>query len=475
MGIRWIRAGYEGTDSINRGFYRRLYDATDVKFSYGLGSGGILIKRVVDDSKFLHQMGALIAIEGSNEPNNWGILYNGVFSKNGDWTPVAELQRDLYKAVKADPDLNKYPVWGISEAGGQDNNVGLQFSKIPQGANTLMPNGTQFADVLNCHNYIFHQAWPGLHDNQTWRAADPTSDCPVDGIYGNNGKTWAKGFMGYSNEELIKHPRVTTESGCRVNPASGITEIRHAHLIVNMYLSQYKRGWSHTALYLLRDRTDEGGGQEYGLLRPDYSPRPSAVHLHNLTSILGANLTEQPFKLQNFNYKVSAPDMTTVHDLLLQKNDSTYSLIVWGERYVSAAQSVTLQFDSASTSRVSVYDLDAGKEPVRTEEGNVESLTVNLKETAMIFEIIKKSPNKKPWLKIFPNPSNDFVTVMVEDQIKAISVITTDGRIAKIDMATVNEKTKTLITRDLPDGVYFIVVHTASGVVNTKFVKANVR
>ena len=53
-----------------------------------------------------------------------------------------------------------------------------------------------------------------------------------------------------------------------------------------MYLDQFKRGWSHTAVYLLRDRTDEGGNQSFGFFKPDYTPRKAAVYLHNLTTIL---------------------------------------------------------------------------------------------------------------------------------------------------------------------------------------------
>ncbi len=55
---------------------------------------------------------------------------------------------------------------------------------------------------------------------------------------------------------------------------------------MSMYLDQFKRGWSHTAVYLLRDRTDEGGNQSFGFFKPDYTPRKAAVYLHNLTTIL---------------------------------------------------------------------------------------------------------------------------------------------------------------------------------------------
>jgi hypothetical protein len=43
-----------------------------------------------------------------------------------------------------------------------------------------------------------HPGWPGLHDNQTWIAADPSSTCRVDGLFGNYGKTWRKHYAGYA-------------------------------------------------------------------------------------------------------------------------------------------------------------------------------------------------------------------------------------------------------------------------------------
>ena len=180
--------------------------------------------------------------------------------------------------------LKKYPVWSISENGAEVDNVGLQFLTIPEGAGTLLPAGTRFADSANVHNYIYHPGSPGLADNKTWNAADPTSACKVDGLYGNYGVTWAKHFRGYPEAELLTLPRVTTETGCTID--GPITEEIQALNLLSMYLDQFKRGWSHTAVYLLRDRTDEGGNQSFGFFKPDYTPRKAAVYLHNLTTIL---------------------------------------------------------------------------------------------------------------------------------------------------------------------------------------------
>ena len=80
----------------------------------------------------LAQADALLAFEGNNEPNNWGVTYQG--EKGGDRAPsslaVAKLQRDLYKAGD-DPVLKGYPVWSISENGAEVDNVGLAVPHDP--------------------------------------------------------------------------------------------------------------------------------------------------------------------------------------------------------------------------------------------------------------------------------------------------------------------------------------------------------
>lgn len=105
------------------------------------------------------------------------------------------MQRDLYAAVKADPDLKGYPVYSSSEMGAQTDNCGLQFLEIPEGAATLMPAGTRYADYANCHNYMYHPSWPGApHDNQVWERRRPHARVPCRRLYGNFGRTWRNGF-----------------------------------------------------------------------------------------------------------------------------------------------------------------------------------------------------------------------------------------------------------------------------------------
>ncbi len=108
---------------------------------------------------------------------------------------------------------------------------------------------------------------------------------------------------------------------------------------MSVYLDQFARGWRHTSIYLLRDRTDEGGNQTFGFYRPDYSPRPAATNLHNLTTILadeGAIATPGTLAYTIPN------EPATVHDMLLQKSDGTFELVVWGERFTGGSDTVTV-------------------------------------------------------------------------------------------------------------------------------------
>jgi hypothetical protein len=385
-GFRWVRGGIEGLTehgATTVQTYLDLHHQTGVRFNWGLGSGGADLPKLIITARQIAAADSLLAFEGNNEPNNWGVTYQ---VENGggharSWLAVAKLQRDLYSAVKRDPVLKQYPVWSISESGAESDNVGLQFLTIPSGAGTEMPEGTKYADYANCHNYIYHPGSAGLSDNKTWNAADSTSVCKVDGLFSNYGRTWARHFRGYSEDELLTKPGVATETGRQVGEA--ITEGIHALNLLNLYLDQFKRGWSYTSVYILRDRTDEGGNPQFGFYRPDYTPRKAAVYLHNLTTILSDNDTlHEPGKLA---YAI-AEEPVTVHDMLFQNSSGIFQLIIWGER-LKGEDRVTVRFGRAQSS-VDVYDPTVGTQPVRTLT-DADSLELTLSDHPLIIELTK--------------------------------------------------------------------------------------
>lgn len=378
-GIRWVRCGLE--DRIAPADLVELHSRCGARVAYGLLSGGSDLPRLLEDARRLAPGGALLAIEGNNEPNNWGVTYAGERG-GGDrsWLPVARLQADLYRAVKGDLVLADVPVWNISEPGAQTDDVGLQFLTIPPDAETRMPAGTRYADFANCHNYITHPSWPGLHDNQTWLSASPGTDCPVDGLYGNYGSTWRHHFAGYPASRLATLPRVTTETGF---PVGGpVTEEVQARLFMNLYLSQFARGWSHTAIYLLRTRSNETAHDSYSIFGLDYAPKRAAHYLHNLTTIL--HDSSSAFSPARLHYSI--PDRpATVHDLLLQKSNGDFDLVLWGERFTGGSDQVTVDLGGTHAA-VRVFDPTTGTSPVRT-GADLRSVELELRDHPVVVEV----------------------------------------------------------------------------------------
>lgn len=116
LGIRWFRTGIEVDIPIQD--FLKLHKQTGARFSWFPGSGGTDLTKLLSTAKQLAAEDALLAFEGPNEPNNWGVTYQGqAGGRDKSWMAVAAFQRDLYRAVKGDPLLKRYPVWNISEGG----------------------------------------------------------------------------------------------------------------------------------------------------------------------------------------------------------------------------------------------------------------------------------------------------------------------------------------------------------------------
>jgi len=334
-------------------------------------------------AKQLAAAGALLSLEGPNEPNNFPITYDGQMGGGtGTWVPVAQAQRDLYAGVKGDATLGKYPVFSVSEDGAETDDVGLQFLVIPAGSGIAMPDGTKYADYANPHNYVIGNAGT-YNDNQAWQAADPTLNGGVggwDGLYGEYGVTWAKQFKGYSNAELQTLARVTTETGWdSVNNPGG--EHVQGVVLVNTYLAQFKRGWTYTFIYELVD--EQGSTGEQGLYHTDFTPKLSATYIHDLTTVLAdKTMIAGPGRL---DYMI-ANEPATVHDLLLQKSSGSFELVVWDER-ATATDDVTVSLGKARKT-VNLYDVTVGTTPTKTLT-NVDSVALTLSDHAVVIEVVE--------------------------------------------------------------------------------------
>ena len=381
IGARWIRTDESMNTDEQVAAIKRLHDATGVKISTSLGSGGSDIESLIQGSRRMAAMGVLLAIEGNNEPNNWGIRYKGQEGgRDKSWVAVARLHRDLYQAVKQDEVLRHYPVWATTESGAMTDNVGMQYIEVPHDDADVVAEfrGVRFADAANCHNYFTHPSWSAPQNNQTWLASSPTSAAKGDHLQGNYGVTWLKKYKGYSDEELQQLPRVTTETGATIS--GQMTEEMQARMYLSCYLSQFAQGWSHTAMYILRDRSDEAGNQSFGFYDKDYRPRKAAHYLHNLTTLLD---DDQPTKrLSSVAYTIENQS-AEIHDLLLQKSDGSFALIVWGELYEGGKQTVTVRLKRKYD--ISIFNPTEGTSP--TCEGRMDNFDLEMTTHPYIVEL----------------------------------------------------------------------------------------
>ena len=115
------------------------------------------------------------------------------------------------------------------------------------------------------------------------------------------------------------------------------------------------------------------------------------VNLHNLTTILADKAsTTAPGKL---NYSTPSQP-ATVHDLLLQKSDGRFELVVWNERFTGGSDNVTVKLGAAVAS-VTLFDPTIGTSPIQS-LSNVSSVGLTLGNHPVIIEIPVKSwhPNR---------------------------------------------------------------------------------
>jgi hypothetical protein len=377
LGVRAIRDGADG--NFNLMGLLLLHREAGVRVVFGPGSGARdrSLLHTIEAGRALAAAGALLAIEGPNEPNNFGgVTYQGQNSNAmKSWLPVAHYQRDLYRAVQIDPVLRSYPVYGPSECGAESDNAGLQFLSVPKHAHTLMPAGTRFADDLNCHNYVCGHI-DGIIDNQATFAAAVRPPAAIDDLFGNHGLTWLKHFHGYTEDDLETIPKVTTETGWKTD-GTAAGDDRQGKMLLNVFLAQYKAHWSHTFVYELTDDADGA----FGFYHADLTtPRKAADYLHNFTTIL-ADTGSRDRRGRTGFFIPHRP--ATVHDLLLQKSDGTFELAVWGERVNGASHIVVDLYHHRA--HVKIYDPTVGPEPVQTLD-DIRKVPLTVSDHALILE-----------------------------------------------------------------------------------------
>ncbi|KJH72669.1 hypothetical protein [Aliterella atlantica] len=240
------------------------------------------------------------------------------------WVPyIRSLTKDTYKALKSDRATAKVKVIGpsLGRTYNYENKSPLgdlsadvdwgNFHPYPSGGNPFN-NPFQYNTI---EKYYWHSNFPSVNlDNHPY-AFD----------------VYAPPFG--------RKPMAATETGYFTTKGkNGISEKVHGKYIPRLFLEYFRNGVTRTCSYELVDEWSDRGNSEgnYGILRNNLTPKPAYTALKNIISVLkdpqGARIVPRAV---NYKLTFKAPpkyDRTEyVHDLLLQKRDGSFYLVLWHE------------------------------------------------------------------------------------------------------------------------------------------------
>ena len=300
-------------------------------------------------------------VEGPNEVNYVPLTYT---TSNGTvltGTAAADaFQQALYATVKGDPLLS--------------NTAVLTFSLGPGGSYSGYGDVSSFADYANVHAY----ATAGVQPNYYLTAEI-------------NGVTIAP-----------SRPYIITETGnfTEITDPNGVSDDVQAKLEENILLDAFKMGVKQTYLYELIDSFNDPNNTDheyhYGLFNNDGTPKPAALMIHDLTTILGDSAnTAQSFTTAPLTYSVDGLPGTG-EQMLLEKSNGTYDIALWQEpsiwdpnnkvEYKINPSTVTVTL-GGTYQTINVYDLLVSTVPIATYH-NVSSIQVALGSSALIVEVL---------------------------------------------------------------------------------------
>jgi hypothetical protein len=240
--------------------------------------------------------GAIAAIEGLNEVNNWPAKYKGL-----EGFPAAiAVQRDLYAAVKSSPTLKGVPVYALTlgVAGPADYAKLGDLSKI--------------ADFGNAHIYFPKGTPPSVVWNRAYELArQPT---------------------------MRLAQSVVTETGYTTSKDSphGVDEQVQAKYLLTLVVEAWFKRVPRVYIYqLVNDSLDETNWTRgLGLYRFDWTPKPAADAFHNLTSALlpAGSPTAATRQQPSLDLQDVRSTKDNVNSLAVRKTDGTVALIFWREQ-----------------------------------------------------------------------------------------------------------------------------------------------
>ena len=315
LGIRHVRDGADAflgksrvVDRINE-----LYTDLGIRTTFitGRREGGYpkpitlsLIDKELEDLKTKFNTDLIAAIEGPNEYDDQNNRKLGKDLYEEKWVQkVKDYQQALYEKVNKDPKLKDIPV------------IGPSF--IEENA---------YAKVGNLDNAIDYTC---IHAYKGWRNPGTVG-------WGNNGYgsiSWNLNYQA-ARQSLLGKPVQSTECGYHnVLSGDGVPEDIQAKYLPRTLAEFYRRGIYRSFQYELVDQGSSNSSNpqnRYGLLYNDLSPKPVFYAVKGLIDLL-ADPGNASFETIALDYSLTGENTKNVRQLLLQKHDGTYYLLIWLE------------------------------------------------------------------------------------------------------------------------------------------------
>jgi hypothetical protein len=164
-------------------------------------------------------------------------------------------------------------------------------------------------------------------------------------------------------------------------------------------MDAFAQGCSQTFVYqLVSAYQNDSSDTQSGLFRVDHSPKPAAVAIHNLTTIL-ADEGKHDFAPGSLDYSVANLPVTA-HSFLIQKSSGAFDIVLWSEPPDWNDQAHVEIFTPPVTATVTItgvsgnmaiYDPMVGSQPIQRVRKTSE-IAVNLTDHPIIIEVQPKRP-----------------------------------------------------------------------------------
>lgn len=318
------------------------------------------IEAVLDQITAVEQAapGSVIAIEGANEINNSPVTFDGISGLQG----ALGMQAALYADVKADPALAGVAV---------DYFTGYGAGTVGTGPDLSTTSG--LADYDTQHPYPNGNEAPAY---------------------------WVSRATALGNASSASTPAVYTETGYSTNNVSPYVQEVYT---LDLLMDTAQEGIAHTDLYDLLDAYAPGspqGDDGYGLFDYTGAPKPVAVGIHDLTTILQQTIAGgADMPAGGIGYAVSNLPADG-NSMMLVKPDGADVIVLWAEpqlwdnatntQLTAPTETVTVSLD-AYYATLSLYDPVLGTTAIETFT-DASSVTLALTDHPVLLEVSGGDP-----------------------------------------------------------------------------------